>query len=48
MEGVIRLTNTSPIPEKEGKEEEVITSSSNPQVCSTSANTQEEILQPES
>ena len=48
MEGIIRLTNTSPIPEEEGKEEEVITPSSNLQVCTTQADTQEETLQPES
>ena len=48
MEGIIRLTNTSPIPEEEGKEKEVITPSSNLQVCTTQADTQEETVQPES
>ena len=48
MEGIIRLTNTSPIPEEERKEEEVITPSSNLQACTTQADTQEETLQPES
>ena len=48
VEGIIRLTNTSPIPEEEGKEEEVIIPSSNPQVRTTSADTQEETLHPES
>ena len=47
-EGIIRSTNTSPIPEEEGKEEEVITPNSNLQVPSTQADTQEETLQPES
>ena len=48
MEGIIRSTNTSPIPEEEGKEEEVITPSFNPQAHTTQADTQEETLQPES
>ena len=48
MESVIRLTNNSPIPEEEGKEEEVITPSSNLQAHTTQADTQEETLQPES
>ena len=48
VEGIIRSTNTSPIPEEEGKEEEVITPSSNPQVHTTQVDTQEETLQPES
>ena len=48
VEGIIRLTNTSPIPEEEGKEEEVITPTSNLQVPTTQADTQEETLQPES
>ena len=47
-EGNIRLTNTSPIPEEEEKEEEVITPSFNPKAGITQANTQEETLQPES
>ena len=42
------MTNTSPIPVEEGKEEENITPSSNPQVHTTSADTQEETLQLES
>ena len=48
VEGNIRSTNTSPIPEKEGKEEEVITPSSNLQAGTTQEDTQEETLQPES
>ena len=48
MEGIIRSTNTSPIPQEEGKEEEVITPSSNLQACTTQADTKEETLQPES
>ena len=48
MEGIIRSTNTSPIPKEKGKEEEVITPSSNLQVPTTQADTQEETLQPES
>ena len=48
VEGIIRLTNTSPIPKEEGKEEEVLTPSSNLQVPTTQANTQEETLQLES
>ena len=49
VEGNIRLTNTSPIPEEEGKEEEeVITPSSNLQAGTTQADTQEETLQSES
>ena len=48
VEGIIRLTNTSPIPKEEGKEEAVITPSSNPQVCTSQADTQEETLQLES
>ena len=48
VEGIIRLMNTSPIPEAEGKEEEVIIQSSDPQVCTTPADTQEETLQMES
>ena len=48
VEGIIRLTNTSPIPKEEGKEEEVITPSSNLQALTTQADTQEETLQPES
>ena len=48
VEGIIRSTNTSPIPEEEGKEEEVITPSSNLQAHITQADTQEETLQPES
>ena len=48
VEGNIRLTNTSPIPEEEGKEEEVITPSSNLQAGTTQADMQEETLQPES
>ena len=48
VEGTIGLTNTSPIPEEEGKEEEVITPSSNLQAHTTEADTQEETLQPES
>ena len=48
MEGIIRLTNTSPLPEEEGKEEEVITPSPNLQARTTQADTQEETLQPES
>ena len=48
VEGIIRSTNTSPIPEEEGKEEEVITPSSNLQVPITQGNTQEETLQLES
>ena len=47
-EGNIRLTNTSPIPDEEGKEEEVITPSSNLQAGTTQADTQEETLQLES
>ena len=48
MEGIIRSTNTSSIPEEEGKEEEVITPSSNLQAGTTQADTQEETLQLES
>ena len=48
VEGIIRLTNSSLIPEKEGKEGEVITLSSNLQAGTTQADTQEETLQPES
>ena len=48
VEDIIRLTNTSPIPEEEGKEEEVITLTSNLQVPTTQADTQEETLQLES
>ena len=48
VEGIIRSTNTSPIPEEEGKEEEVITPSSNLQAGTTQADTQEETLQSES
>ena len=48
VEGIIRSTNTSPIPMEEGKEEEVITPSSNLQAHTTQADTQEETLQPES
>ena len=48
VEGIIRSTNTSPIPEEEGKEEEIITPSSNLQVPTTQADTQEETLQLES
>ena len=48
MEGIIRSTNTSPIPKEEGKEEEVKTPSSNLQALTTQADTQEETLQPES
>ena len=48
VEGIIRLTNTSPIPEEEGKEEEVITPSSYLQAGTTQADTHEETLQPES
>ena len=48
VEGYIRLTNTSPIPNEEGKEEEVITPSSNLQAGTTQADTQEETLQLES
>ena len=47
VEGIIRLTNTS-IPEEEGKEEKVITPSSNLQVRTTSPDIQEETLQLES
>ena len=48
VEGIIRSTNTSPILQEEGKEEEVITPSSNLlQVPTTQADTQEETLQPE-
>ena len=47
-EGNIRWTNTSPIPEEEGKEEEVITPSFNLQAGTTQADTQEETLQLES
>ena len=45
VEGNIRLTNTSPIPEEEEKEEEVITPSFNPQAGTTQADTQEQTLQ---
>ena len=45
VKGIIRSTNTSPIPEEEGKEEEVITPSSNLQARTTQADTQEETLQ---
>ena len=48
VEGIIRLTNTSPIPKEEGKEEEVITPSYNLQAHTTQADTQEETLQLES
>ena len=48
VEGISRLTNTSPIPKEEGKEEEVITPSSNLQAGTTQADTQEESLQPKS
>ena len=48
VEGIIRSTNTSPILKEEGKEEEVITPSSNIQVPTTQADTQEETLQLES
>ena len=48
MEGNIRSTNTSPIPEEEEKEEEVITPGFNPQAGITQADTQEETLQLES
>ena len=48
VEGNNRLTNTSPIPNEEGKEEEVITPSSNLQAGTTQADTQEETLQLES
>ena len=48
VEGIIRLTNTSPLPEEERKEEEVITPSSNLQVPTTQADTQEKTLQLES
>ena len=47
VEGIIRSTNTSPIPKEEGKEEEVITPTSNLQVPKTQVDTQEETLQPE-
>ena len=47
VEGIIRLTNTSPTLKEEGKEEEVITPSSNLQACTTQADTQEETMQPE-
>ena len=39
VEGIIRSTNTSPIPEEEGIEEEVMTPSSNLQVPTTQADT---------
>ena len=39
------MTNTSPIPKEEGKEEEVITPSSNLQAGTTQADTQEKTLQ---
>ena len=45
VEGIIRSTNTSPIPEEEGKEKEVITPSFNQQAHTTQADTQEETLQ---
>ena len=48
MEGIIRSTNTCPIPKEEGKEEQVITPSSNLQAGTTQADTQEETLQLES
>ena len=48
MEGIIRSTNTSPILAEEGKEEEVISPSSNLQAHTTQADTQEETLQLES
>ena len=48
VEGNIRLTNTSPTLQEEGKEEEVIISSSNPQAGNTQADIQEETLQLES
>ena len=48
VEGNIRLTNTSSIPEEEEKEEEVITPSFSQQAGTTQADTQEETLQPES
>ena len=48
LEGNIRSTNTSPIPEEEEKEKEVITPSFNPQAGTTKADTQEETLQSES
>ena len=48
VEGIIRLTNISPIPEEEGKEEEVITPSFDLQAHTTQADTQEETLQLES
>ena len=48
VEGNSRSTNTTTIPEEEGKEEEVITPSSNLQAGTTQADTQEETLQPES
>ena len=48
MEGNIRSTNTSPLPDEEEKKEEFITPSFNPQADTTQADTQEETLQPES
>ena len=45
VKGIIRSTNTSPIPKEEGKEEELITPSSNLQGPTTQADTQEETLQ---
>ena len=48
VEGIIRLTNTSPIPKEEGKGEEIITPSSNLQAGTTLADTKKETLQPES
>ena len=48
VEGNNRLTNTSPIPDEEGKEEEVIIPSSNLQAGTTQADFQEESLQLES
>ena len=48
VEGTIRSTNTSPTPEVEEQEEEVITPSVYPQAGTTQSDTQEETLQLES
>ena len=48
MEGNIRSTNTSPVYDVEGQEEEVVIPSLNPQAGITQADTQEETLQLES
>ena len=48
MEGIIRLTNTSPTSEVEEQEDEVIIPSVNPQTGITQADTQDETLQLES